>query len=165
MTEPVRVLFVCLGNICRSPTAHGVFESMVQARGLTDRIHIDSCGTGDWHVGHPPDRRASAEAARRGYELDHLRARQVRPADFSEFDYILAMDSANFENVRRKDQTMEFSEKLIMMREFDEIDKGADVPDPYFGGEGGFQDVFDILDRSTDQLLDHIIKSHGLEGQ
>ncbi|WP_197475262.1 low molecular weight protein-tyrosine-phosphatase, partial [Oleiphilus sp. HI0079] len=90
-----RVLFVCLGNICRSPTAHGVFESLVKAKGLAEQIHIDSCGTGGWHIGESPDKRATAHARKRGYDLSHLRARQVQSNDFYEFDYILAMDEAN----------------------------------------------------------------------
>ncbi len=91
-SEPTRVLFVCLGNICRSPTAHGVFETLVKSRGLEQRIAVDSCGTGGWHVGQPPDKRAARAAAERGYALDHLRARRFAAEDFASFDYILAMD-------------------------------------------------------------------------
>ena len=99
-SNPTQVLFVCLGNICRSPTAHGVFESIVNERGLQESIHIDSCGTGDWHIGYAPDPRAVTEAAKRGYDLGELRARQVEPGDFGEFDYILAMDEKNLSDLK-----------------------------------------------------------------
>ena len=155
MTASVRVLFVCLGNICRSPTAHGVFESMVRERGLHNRIHIDSCGTGDWHVGHPPDRRASAEAARRGYALDHLRARQVRIDDFREFDYILAMDRQNLADLRAMCPS-DFNGHLGLFLPMDPDGSLEEVPDPYYGGDEGFTRVLDMVEAASEGLLREI---------
>lgn len=154
----LKVLFVCLGNICRSPTAHGVFEAMVESRGLSDQVSIDSCGTGGWHVGESPDKRATAHARRRGYELSHLRARQIQPRDFYEFDYILAMDEAN---LRELDLICPSDAKVIPQLFLSFGDpatcKGeTEVPDPYYGGEQGFEHVLDLVESACEGLLEDI---------
>jgi low molecular weight protein-tyrosine phosphatase len=150
-----RVLFVCLGNICRSPTAHGVFESLVKARGLDHQIRIDSCGTGGWHVGESPDKRATAHARKRGYELSHLRARQVQANDFYEFDYILAMDEAN---LRELDLLCPKDAKVIpqLFLSFGDYSE-TEVPDPYYGGEQGFEHVLDLVESACEGLLEDIL--------
>ena len=150
-----RVLFVCLGNICRSPTAHGVFEAMVRERGLADQIQVDSCGTGDWHIGHPPDQRAAAEASRRGFPLDHLRARQVTAADFGQFDYILAMDRQNLADLRAMCPSS-YRGQLGLFLPYAEDNPTDEVPDPYYGGDGGFTRVFDMVEAASDGLLREI---------
>ena len=152
---PVRVLFVCLGNICRSPTAHGVFESLVRERGLQEQIQVDSCGTGDWHIGHAPDRRASEEAARRGYDLSHLRARQVQQRDFRDFDYILAMDKQNLADLRGLCDG-EHRGHLGLFLAFDPQSLVDEVPDPYYGGDEGFTRVLDMVEAASEGLLREI---------
>ncbi|KZY61005.1 phosphotyrosine protein phosphatase [Oleiphilus sp. HI0071] len=150
-----RVLFVCLGNICRSPTAHGVFESLVKAKGLAEQIHIDSCGTGGWHIGESPDKRATAHARKRGYDLSHLRARQVQSNDFYEFDYILAMDEAN---LRELDLLCPKDAKVIpqLFLSFGDYSE-TEVPDPYYGGERGFEHVLDLVESACEGLLEDIL--------
>ncbi|RLQ23085.1 low molecular weight phosphotyrosine protein phosphatase [Seongchinamella sediminis] len=157
MTEsPVtRVLFVCLGNICRSPTAHGVFEAMVRARGLEQQIRVDSCGTGDWHIGHAPDKRATAEALGRGYDLSGLRARQVQVRDFHDFDYILAMDRQNLADLQAMCPAG-FSGYLGLFLPFDPAASIAEVPDPYYGGDEGFTRVLDMVEAASEGLLREI---------
>ena len=149
------VLFVCLGNICRSPTAHGVFESLVKARGLDHQISIDSCGTGGWHVGESPDKRATAHARKRGYELSHLRARQVQANDFYEFNYILAMDEAN---LRELDLLCPTNAKVLpqLFLSFGDYSE-TEVPDPYYGGEQGFEHVLDLVESACEGLLEDIL--------
>ena len=150
-----RVLFVCLGNICRSPTAHGVFEALVKQRGLEHAIQIDSCGTGDWHIGHAPDRRATAEAAKRGYDLSHLRARQVQVRDFADFDYILAMDKQNLADLKAMCPA-DFSGHLGLFLPFDPQAALQEVPDPYYGGDEGFTQVLDMVEAASEGLLREI---------
>ena len=152
---------MCLGNICRSPLAHGILNHEINKRGLVGEISVDSCGTSKFHIGEQPDIRTRENAKSNGIILNH-RARQFERADFRKFDYILAMDSANYNNALRLDQTFEFKDKLILMRQFDPENRGADVPDPYFGGEKGFQNVFDILNRSVNNFLEEIIEKHNL---
>ncbi len=159
MSKPVRVLFVCLGNICRSPTAHGVFESRVASAGLEERISIESAGTGAWHVGEPPDARAAAAARARGYRLDHLRARQVEEADFRRFDYLLAMDRQNLrtlESMSPVDATVRPDLFLAFARRHEE----REVPDPYYGGDGGFVHVLDLVEDACEGLLLDIREKH-----
>ncbi len=158
----IKVLFVCLGNICRSPLAEGLFREKVQARGLDHVFHIDSSGTGDYHIGELPDPRTRANAEENGLELTS-RARQFHRGDYDEFTYIIPMDSSNRSNIHQLDPDGRYREKVILMRYFDPHDPEADVPDPYFGGKDGFQNVFTILDRSTENLLDWLINQHDLE--
>ena len=151
------VLFVCLGNICRSPTAEGIFRKLVEDRGLADAIHIDSAGTGAWHVGQQPDPRAIEAARARGIDLTSLRGRQVQTRDFSEFDYVLAMDHENYANLTylaREDQL----DKLFLFLEFAQGVPESEVPDPYY--EGGFPRVFDLIENASEGLLQHILERH-----
>ncbi|MFT4825934.1 MAG: protein-tyrosine phosphatase [Halioglobus sp.] len=148
----MKVLFVCLGNICRSPTAHGVFEDMVAQRGLQEHIEIDSCGTGDWHIGGSPDPRASAEAKSRGYDLSHLRARQVVPEDFDHFDYILAMDNQNLADLRAM-SPKGYGGRLDLFMTYAADTDIAEVPDPYYGGDQGFATVLDLIESASEGLL------------
>ena len=148
----MKVLFVCLGNICRSPTAHGVFEHLVKQRGLGNRIEVDSCGTGDWHIGHAPDPRASAEASNRGYDLSHLRARQVVKEDFERFDYILAMDKQNLADLKAM-QPQSYTGRLDLFMAFAADSDVKEVPDPYYGGDQGFAEVLDLIESASDGLL------------
>ena len=146
------VLFVCLGNICRSPTAEAVFRARVEAAGLADSIRIDSAGTGDWHIGKAPDKRMQAAAARRGYDLAPLRARQVRPQDLTEFDYVLAMDNANLNDLRALAPGAPVQPALFLA--FHPQQQGGEVPDPYYGGEEGFETVLDMVEVASEGLLD-----------
>lgn len=155
----MKVLFVCLGNICRSPLAEGIMKRKIESAGLADQITIDSCGTSNYHIGDKPDVRTRSNAKMNGVELSHL-GRQLTVNDLEEFDYILAMDRSNYQNILRLRNAEQYSPKIKLMREFDP-EPGDDVPDPYYGGEQGFQDVFDILNRSVDGFITHL-KSKGL---
>lgn len=149
----VSVLFVCLGNICRSPTAEAVFRERVIAAGLEAHIRIDSAGTGDWHIGRAPDPRTREAAARRGYQMDTLRARQVGPQDFYEFDVVLAMDNTNLADL----QAMQPADVNVTLGRFLDYSTAAsvkEVPDPYYGGEDGFDRVLDLIEGGADGLLD-----------
>lgn len=156
---PVRLLFVCLGNICRSPTAEGVMRSLVEREGLSNSIQLESAGTGAWHVGSAPDERATAAARAHGVELEG-RARQVRPEDFEDFDLLLAMDGENLRELRRLAPGEEQRAKVRLLREFDPASTGArgdlDVPDPYYGGAGGFDDVFELVQAACEGLLEQV---------
>ncbi len=146
---------VCMGNICRSPTAEGVFRHRVRQAGLDDVIQIDSAGTHDYHVGNPPDRRALQAARERGYDLSGLRGRQVSRSDFERFDYVLAMDGENMVNLERicpPDQR----HKLSLFLDFSTHHAGRHVPDPYYGGQQGFDRVLDMVEDAADGLLAHI---------
>jgi protein-tyrosine phosphatase len=154
MADVTRVLFVCMGNICRSPTAEGVFRNRVEKAGMQERIHIDSAGTHDYHVGDPPDPRSCAAAMRRGYDLSALRARQVRREDFVDFDYVLPMDEVNFRHLERLCPEAQRS-KLRMFVSFSGQDVDG-VPDPYYGGAQGFDRVLDLIEDAADGLLKEI---------
>lgn len=154
----VSVLFVCLGNICRSPTAHGVFENMVKQQGHDQLISIDSAGTGSWHIGASPDERSAAVALQRGYDLSHLKARKVTKNDFSQFDYILAMDEQNLSDLRDMQPT-NYTGHLSLFLDFAEADE-HEVPDPYYGGPQGFDHVLDLVEQASEGLLEHILQSH-----
>jgi protein-tyrosine phosphatase len=154
-----KVLFVCLGNICRSPTAHGFFQHLVESRGLSDSITVDSCGTGDWHIGHPPDSRASAEALKRGYDLSGLRARQVSPDDFERFDYILAMDQKNLKDLQAICPAG-YGGRLDLFLAFARDTELTEVPDPYYGGDEGFADVLDLIEDASEGLLEEICRAN-----
>ena len=145
----MRVLFVCMGNICRSPTAEGVLRRLVREEGLEDRIEIDSAGTGGWHAGSPPDERATDAAARRGIELAGA-ARQVEAADFERFDLLIAMDRENLAELRRLAPDDEARGKLRLLL------GDRDVPDPYYGGARGFEDVLDLVEEACEELLDEL---------
>ncbi len=156
------VLFVCLGNICRSPAAQAVFQRMVDERGLTDRFYIDSAGIGGWHIGDLPDKRMRVHARPRGYELTH-RARIVHFSDFEDFDLIVGMDATNVDDLRCKAATPEQERKVVMMgdyiRQFPHHDY---VPDPYYEGSEGFELVLDLLEDACDNLLDRIIEQNNI---
>jgi protein-tyrosine phosphatase len=154
--ERVRLLFVCLGNICRSPTAEGVMRALVRDAGLEHRIELDSAGTGGWHVGESPDARATDAARRRGIALEGA-AREVRPRDFEEFDLILAMDRGNLSNLRRLAPDEPARRKVRLLREWGRAGSQSagelDVPDPYYGGPDGFDRVLDLVQASCASLL------------
>ncbi len=163
MVEPsmVRVLFVCLGNICRSPTAHGVFEGFVKDAGLQNAIEVDSAGTGDWHLGEQPDKRSQVAAAARGYNLGQLRSRLVTAEDFRQFDYILAMDNKNLTDLQLM-RPGGNEAVLELFLKFCDSDTIEDVPDPYYGGEGGFEQVLDLVESASAGLLQTIKTTHKL---
>lgn len=157
----VKVLFVCLGNICRSPTAHGVFQHMVNSSQLQDHIVVDSAGTGAWHVGSSPDSRASETALNRGYDLSSLRARQVAADDFRQFDYILAMDQENLRALQAL-RPGNFAGTLELFLQFGQGARESEVPDPYYGGRNGFEHVLDLVEEASEGLLRHIRSQHKL---
>ena len=154
-SQRVSVLFVCLGNICRSPTADAVLGRKVETLGLQSRLLVDSAGTGDWHVGQPPDPRSQHHAARRGYDLSPLRARQVAVEDFDRFDFILAMDRNNLVELERMRPRAHAGELDLFLR-YGSGSRGLEVPDPYYGGEQGFEEVLDLIEEAADGLLAHI---------
>ena len=158
-TEKVKVLFVCMGNICRSPTAHGVFENLVKSENLEKQLEIDSAGTHAFHVGNPPDRRAMETAEKRGIDLSYITARKVSDADYGYYDYILAMDSDNY-SLLDQDCPSEYKIKLSLFLDFAPEHPLDEVPDPYYGGIKGFENVFDMIDAASRGLLDDIIKRH-----
>ncbi|WP_070886890.1 low molecular weight protein-tyrosine-phosphatase [Pseudomonas argentinensis] len=147
----MRVLFVCLGNICRSPTAEAVLRQRLQRAGLAERIEVDSAGTGDWHVGKVPDSRTQQAASRRGYDLSSLRGRQVSVDDFARCDLILAMDGANLRDLQRLRPAQARGELDLYLRRFGLAED--EVPDPYYGGSEGFEHVLDLLEQASDALL------------
>ncbi len=160
----VRVCFVCLGNICRSPTAEAVFVHQVAAAGLTAQIEIDSAGTAAYHIGDPPDRRATAEAQRHGVAMVS-RGRQFRRGDFELFEYVLAMDEANHSDLLDLATSPDQRAKVHRLRQWDPRSTGdhdLDVPDPYYGGADGFADVFAMVERSCAALLNHIVSAQDL---
>lgn len=155
----MRLLFVCLGNICRSPTAEGVMRSLVERAGLTGRIELDSAGTGAWHVGSPPDARARAVAGARGIELSGA-ARQVHPEDFLRFDLLLAMDRSNLRDLRAIAPADAERGKLRLLREFDprgDAGEEPEVPDPYYDGGDSFEEVLDLVQAACEGLLEELI--------
>ena len=154
----IKVLFVCMGNICRSPTAEGVFRNQVERLGLHKQIHIDSAGTHDYHIGSPPDGRAQTTAAKRGYNLSRLRGRQVEERDFSEFDFILAMDMDNLSRLQARcpDQ---HAHKLGLFMEYSKNFLEREVPDPYYGGGEGFERVLDMVEDASQGFIEHLRSS------
>ncbi len=151
----VSVLFVCMGNICRSPTAEGVFRHKVTAAGLEDRIQVDSAGTIAYHIGHPPDPRAQNAALKRGIDLSSQQARKVSSGDFEVFDYVIAMDSDNHDELQAICPPG-YEDRLHMFLKFATNSNETDVPDPYYGGGRGFETVLDLVEEAADGLLKHI---------
>lgn len=151
----VNVLFVCLGNICRSPTAEGVFHRMIEAEGLQGRVRIDSAGIAPWQIGRAPDPRAVAAARRRGIELTRLRARQVGLADFDAFDYLIAMDRQNLADLAALCPPRR-ANRLHLLLAFAARNPHQEVPDPFYGGEDGFEAVLDLIESGSRGLLDHL---------
>ena len=151
------VLFVCMGNICRSPTAEGVFRARVERAGLRDRLLIESAGIGDWHVGQPPDERAMLHARRRGYDLSGLRARQVTRDDFDRFGWILAMDVRNLRDLKAL-KPPDYTGYLGLFLDLVPDLGVREVPDPYFGGADGFEKVLELTERASDELLARIMQ-------
>ncbi|MEX1181931.1 MAG: low molecular weight protein-tyrosine-phosphatase [Gemmatimonadota bacterium] len=156
MSGTIGVLFVCLGNICRSPLAEGVLRELATRERVAARLDVDSAGTSAFHTGDSPDPRTLEVALRRGVRLEHA-ARQVTEIDLRRFDYIIAMDANNLEKIERLAEYAGGGAEVHLLREFDETAVGArDVPDPYFGGERGFEDVHDMVERACEGLLRHI---------
>lgn len=152
--DKIRVLMVCLGNICRSPAAEGVLRSIVTARGQADRWEIDSAGTGGWHIGQLPDKRMRVHAMRRGLNLDHI-CRQVHSSDFDDFDIIVAMDSDNEQNLKAMARTIADVEKIVPMSAFVSMTTRYDyIPDPYYEGAEGFELVLDLLENACANMAD-----------
>jgi protein-tyrosine phosphatase len=156
----IRVVFVCLGNICRSPLAESVFRHLVQRRGLEDRFEIDSAGTAAYHVGDPPDSRSVATARARGIMVEGI-GRQLGAEDLDRFHYVIVMDGANRTSVERMQRRSGGAARIHLLREWDPEGKGGDVPDPYYGGARGFDEVHDIVERSCEHLLDALLAESG----
>lgn len=153
-----RILFVCMGNICRSPTAEGVARNIIINNRLMDFIKVDSAGTHDYHVGEPPDPRTSQAALKRGVDLSRLRARQVCPADFERFDLLLAMDRANLAHLKRGSRP-EFHSKLGLFLEYADAFEEDEVPDPYYGGDRGFEQVLDMAEDAARGLIAYLTQT------
>ncbi len=160
--RPIRVLFVCLGNICRSPLAEGAFRKKVEEGGFADLFEIDSAGTGSWHVGQKADARMRSTAKRRGVNLDDLRGRQIDRDDLNSFDHVFAMDRNNLQDTLFLDPNGDHGTRVRLFREFDPEPDDYQVPDPYYGGPDGFDHVFDIVDRTSEAILNRFREIYGL---
>lgn len=154
----VNVLFVCMGNICRSPMAQGVFEDLLRREGLEDEVFVDSAGTGAWHIGQPPDARAQESAGNRGIDLSEQRARRVTPEDGQKFDYLIAMDVHNYESVSALCRGSRAEVQLLMEYAPDSSQK--EVPDPYYGGPDGFEHALDLVEEAAQGLLEDVRKRY-----
>ena len=154
--KKIKVLFVCMGNICRSPTADAVFRHLVKEAGVDHLIHVDSAGTHAYHIGNPPDHRAQNTALQRGYKMHDLRARAVQPNDFQEFDYILAMDKENLSLLQQRSPQQHLSKIQLFMQYSTQVNPDVEVPDPYFGGNQGFELVLDMVEEASQGLLAHL---------
>lgn len=159
--KKIHVLMVCMGNICRSPLAHGLFEALVEQERLTDVILVDSAGTHAYHVGEPPDPRSQQTATRHGVDLSRQRARRVAQEDFERFDYILAMDHDNYHNLISC-APEEHQDKVRLFLEFAPQRREREVPDPYYGGPDGFEHVYELVEAAAMGLLADIRGRHGL---
>ena len=158
MTEiPVRILFVCMGNICRSPLAESIFRHLLAERDVEDLFEVDSAGTSGYHAGDPPDRRSVETARSRGITVTGV-SRQIAEADVHDFDYVIVMDAENRGHVDRLRERVAGIARVHRLREWDPEKGQLDVPDPYYGGERGFEDVHDIVERSCAALLDHLLE-------
>ncbi|HEY4646495.1 MAG TPA: low molecular weight protein-tyrosine-phosphatase [Steroidobacteraceae bacterium] len=154
----MRILFVCLGNICRSPTAEAVFRHVLATVETDLKIEVDSAGIGSWHIGEPPDERAQAAARRRGFDMSALRARQIVREDFERFDLILAMDRENLVELRKR-SPQQYRERVRLFLEYAPDVGEEDVPDPYYGGAAGFEAVLDLTEQAVCGLLDHLTRT------
>ena len=155
----IRILFVCTGNICRSPTAEGVARAMAARQGLDETIAVDSAGTHGYHIGEPPDRRSQAAAKARGYDLSDQRARRVEDGDYAAFDYLIALDQGHFSQLSRSAPAAAQSRVHLLM-DFARRDSGGDVPDPYYGGREDFEHALDLIEDAVAGLLDHVRATH-----
>lgn len=153
--DPFKICFVCLGNICRSPTAEGVMQHLVNEAGLEDYFYIDSAGTAAYHIGEPANSKSQRVANEHGIQL-HSRERKFERADLQEYDLILTMDEENYQNVKRLDPAGTYSDKVKKMREFDPEPGNGNVPDPYYGGMDGFELVFNVIKISCEHLLEEL---------
>jgi len=156
----INVIFVCLGNICQSPLGEGVFRELVREKGWSDLFHIDSAGTARYHVGKSPDPGSRKVARQHGFSIDEQRARQFLPGDLEQWDYVIAMDASNRRNIEKLGAMVKG--ELFLMRDFDELEKGGDVPDPWSQGDAAFLEAYQIIRRSCEKLLDYIAKKHHL---
>jgi protein-tyrosine phosphatase len=153
--RPVRLLFVCTGNICRSPTAEGVMRALAAQAGLAEAFELDSAGTEGWHAGEAPDERSQAHALRRGFDLSALRARQVQSADFSHFDWLLALDAGHAATLKRRCPA-QWQNRIRLLMDFSPGPRGREVPDPYYGGPEGFEQVLDLVEEGCRALLQQL---------
>lgn len=157
MSTPKKIVFVCMGNICRSPTGEGVLRKLAAERGMSDLIEIESAGTIDYHAGELPDPRMRRAAAARGYKLES-RARQFKPADFDRFDLIVAMDRENQADLLALDPTGAHQHKVRLLSDFIDRPEQIDVPDPYYGGAAGFERVLDMIEEASESILDSLFE-------
>jgi protein-tyrosine phosphatase len=157
--EKIKILFVCLGNICRSPLAEAIIKHKIKEKGLDDHVEVHSCGTANYHVGDTPDPRTIKNALKNGVAIDHL-GRQLSKNDLETYDFIIAMDKSNHTNILKLENAKDHSHKVRLMRSFDLNPAGDEVPDPYYGDETGFQNVFDILSHSIDSFIHYLEKGH-----
>lgn len=163
MAEPVRLLVVCLGNICRSPMAEGILRARIEASPLRGRALVDSAGTGDWHVGRPPDPRAIATAARHGVDIAGLRARQFRRADAEQFDWLLCADRDNLADVQARLQP-DVHPRAALLLEWSGVGRALDVPDPYYGELDGFEHSWRLLEQAADGVVARLLSAPGGRG-
>ena len=161
--RPVRIMFVCLGNICRSPLAHGVFEHLIRARALVGQFEVASSGTGAWHLGQLPDRRMRSTASKHGVQLDHIRAQEFTPDDLQTYDHIYAMDQGNLYNILSFDHGAQHRDKVTLFRTHDPVGASLDVPDPYYSGR--FDEVYAIVSRTCEAILEHLVAAESISAR